>query len=36
MLGAGFETVRLQRDVHTTPGGMQQPFTWIAVRRVLR
>ena len=34
-LGAGFETVQLQREIHTSPGGVQQPFTWIAARRVL-
>jgi SAM-dependent methyltransferase len=34
-LGSGFETVQLQREVHTTPAGIQQPFTWIAARRVL-
>jgi hypothetical protein len=34
-LGAGFETVQIEREIHATPGGIQQPFSWIAVRRVL-
>lgn len=33
MLGAGFEMVAERREVHVTPSGGVQPFTWIAARR---
>jgi hypothetical protein len=34
-LGSGFEIVEQKREVYTTPGGISQPFTWIAGRRAL-
>ena len=34
MLGTGFDLVVELRDIHTTPSGTTQPFTWIAARRV--
>jgi trans-aconitate methyltransferase len=33
MLGTGFEMVADRREVHVTPSGGAQPFTWIAARR---
>jgi hypothetical protein len=33
-LGAEFMLVDQRREVHTTPSGATQPFTWIAARRV--
>jgi trans-aconitate methyltransferase len=33
VLGDGFEVVEHRREVHRTPGGAEQPFTWIAARR---
>ena len=33
-LGAGFTLVRDCVDVHRTPGGVEQEFTFVAVRRV--
>jgi trans-aconitate methyltransferase len=35
-LGSGFSLVDTRREVHTTPGGVEQPFTWVAARRSLR
>ena len=32
-LGSGFQIVDQRREVHTTPAGAVQPFTWIAARR---
>lgn len=32
-LGPGFEPVTSRRAVHTTPGGAQQRFAWVGVRR---
>ena len=29
-----FEVVEARRDVHVTPGGVEQPFTFVAARRV--
>jgi SAM-dependent methyltransferase len=34
MLGTGFELMVERRELHTTPSGSTQPFTWIAARRV--
>ena len=31
-LGAGFELVEKRREVHVTPRGASQPFTWVAAR----
>ena len=33
-LGDGFETITCEREVHQTPSGAEQPFTWLAARRV--
>lgn len=33
-LGGEFEMVGQRREVHTTPSGATQPFTWIAARRI--
>jgi hypothetical protein len=33
MLGPGFDVVYQRREVHLTPGGAEQPFTWVAARR---
>lgn len=33
MLGHEFEAVEELREVHTTPGAVAQPFTWISARR---
>lgn len=33
VLGAGFEMIEERRQVHVTPSGGSQPFTWIAARR---
>ncbi len=33
VLGGGFEVVEHRREVHRTPSGAEQPFTWIAARR---
>lgn len=32
VLGDGFEPVEARREVHTTPRGATQPFTWVAAR----
>ena len=32
-LGGGFQIVDQRREVHTTPTGAVQPFTWVAARR---
>ncbi len=32
LLGPGFELVATRREVHTTPTGNTQPFTWVAGR----
>lgn len=34
VLGDGFEVVEQRREVHRTPGGVEQPFTWLAARRL--
>ena len=34
-LGARFEMVAERREVHVTPSGAVQPFSWIAARRTL-
>ena len=31
-LGEGFELVETRREVHVTPRGAAQPFTWVAAR----
>ena len=31
-LGNGFELVETRREVHITPCGVSQPFTWVAAR----
>ncbi len=31
-LGEGFELVEKRREVHVTPRGASQPFTWVAAR----
>ena len=31
-LGEDFELVETRREVHVTPRGTQQPFTWVAAR----
>jgi len=33
VLGSEFEVVEHRREVHATPAGTVQPFTWIAARR---
>lgn len=33
LLGPVFDIVEHRRDVHTTPWGTEQPFTWIVARR---
>jgi SAM-dependent methyltransferase len=33
VLGSGFQVVEHRREIHTTPAGSVQPFTWIAARR---
>jgi len=33
VLGSSFEMVTSIDEVHTTPGGAEQPFTWIGARR---
>ena len=30
VLGVGFELLEARRDEHTTPGGVTQPFSWVA------
>lgn len=32
VLGASFEVVATRHEVHTTPAGLVQPFTWVAGR----
>lgn len=32
VLGVGFHVVESRREVHTTPAGVVQPFTWVAGR----
>lgn len=32
-LGSEFEVIESRRELHTTPSGSVQPFTWIAARR---
>lgn len=32
--GDAFETVETSRIVHTTPTGVAQPFTWVALQRI--
>ena len=33
VLGSGFQVVEHRREVHSTPTGTVQPFTWVAARR---
>ena len=33
VIGPGFQTVRSFNDVHVTPAGTEQPFTWVVLRR---
>jgi len=35
-LGRSFTLIATRREVHTTPDGATQPFTWIAARRTAR
>ena len=35
VLGEGFALVETRREVHITPGGTTQPFTWVAARATL-
>jgi 2-polyprenyl-3-methyl-5-hydroxy-6-metoxy-1,4-benzoquinol methylase len=30
---AAFDLVRSEREVHSTPAGVEQPFTWVVLRR---
>jgi 2-polyprenyl-3-methyl-5-hydroxy-6-metoxy-1,4-benzoquinol methylase len=32
VLGDGFVVVETRRELHTTPAGVPQPFTWVAAR----
>ncbi|MDE3086606.1 MAG: SAM-dependent methyltransferase, partial [Acidobacteriota bacterium] len=32
VLGPSFRAVERRRELHTTPGGAVQPFTWVAGR----
>jgi len=32
VLGADFHAVEIRRELHTTPGGAVQPFTWVVAR----
>ena len=32
----GFTLVEARREQHTTPGGLTQPFTWVAATRQRR
>lgn len=32
LLGENFEVVETRKEVHTTPAGASQPFTWVAAR----
>lgn len=32
-LGSKFELVESKVEIHTTPKGVEQPFTWVALRR---
>ena len=34
VLGPAFTLIEERREVHTTPTGVDQPFTWIAARRI--
>ena len=31
--GVGFDLERTEREVHRTPSGGEQPFTWVVLRR---
>jgi len=33
VLGTGFDVVARRREVHVTPSGVGQPFTWLGARR---
>lgn len=33
VLGTGFDVVDRRREVHITPSGAEQPFTWLGARR---
>lgn len=33
VLGRGFETIAVERELHHTPSGVDQAFTWLAARR---
>lgn len=32
LLGDDFRVVEVRRELHSTPGGVTQPFTWVAAR----
>ena len=34
VLGTFFEVVEVREEVHTTPGGVVQPFIWIAAKKL--
>lgn len=34
LAGEAFDTVRIGHDLHTTPAGADQPFTWVLLRRL--
>ncbi len=33
LLGPDSNTVATRREIHHTPGGVTQPFSWIAAKR---
>lgn len=33
LFGIDFDVVASQRELHTTPGGVVQPFEWVVLRR---
>jgi hypothetical protein len=34
MLGPQFQVIEALGDHHSTPGGVEQPFTWVAARHI--
>jgi SAM-dependent methyltransferase len=32
LLGEGYYVIEVRREMHSTPGGVTQPFTWLAAR----
>jgi SAM-dependent methyltransferase len=32
LIGPGFRVIETRRELHVTPGGVTQPFTWVAAR----